>query len=151
MASTADNPAELIADIIGPRVKLEAKLMDIAEKTGITIRRVKAYFHGEVAKPRPIEVRALRQLRDEVEQEPAPPAGFVSWNEFERVRAERDAEIAKLKADLDGLKTTIGMALAAGLLGHSEAPPVEVAHRHGGSGAPLRDALGGHRHMDDGA
>lgn len=119
MHTAIEDPSRIIADIIGPRVQLSAALEDIAERTGITVRRVRAYWNGEVTKPRPIELKALRELRDGTTKERPAPAGFVSWEEFERVKAERDAQIAELRADLARVQETIALAAALGSRGFS--------------------------------
>lgn len=124
--AAAENPTRIISDIIGPRVQLGVALEDIAERTGITVRRVRAYFHGEVAKPRPIEVRALRQLRDEAVS-PRTPAGFVDRAEFERLKADKDAEIASLRADITRVQETIALAAALGAGGFSRTAREQMA------------------------
>jgi len=131
--AAAETPSRIISDIIGPRVQLGVALEDIAERTGITVRRVRAYFHGEVAKPRPIEVKALRQLRDEAGR-PNVPAGFVDRAEFERLKADRDAEIAELRASLARVEETIALAAALGASGFSRAARGEVASPGGVAG-----------------
>lgn len=116
---TAETPASIIESIIGPRVQLGTKLEEIADKTGITLRRVRAYWAGEVAKPRRLEIKALLELRDEVVQSKPAPSGFVDWAEFERLKAEKDAEIAELRADLARVAETIALAAALGARGFS--------------------------------
>lgn len=129
--STAETPSSIIESIIGPRVQLGTKLEDIADKTGITLRRVRAYWAGEVAKPRKLEIKALLELRDEVVRSKPAPAGFVDWAEFERLKAEKDAEIAELRAGLARLAETIALAAALGSRGFSAEARREMAGQSG--------------------
>jgi len=129
MTAAAETPKNIIRDIIGPRAygfNVKPMLADIADRTGMTVRRVRAYWNEEVNNPRPLEVKALKELRDGRTERAVPPDVAARIAKLERLKEARDAEVAELRARLARVEETIALAraLVAGGMGGQASPEV---------------------------